>query len=417
MKRILFQSGLLFLGGSLIAVGAEEIGVNQASVDLIKIFEVVIAGIVASAIVLSVLALFVGQWSGKRQNAAIKEIRKDSESDKESIEASLYIVDENVGESKRLLNSLSKKAEGITSKQHQAWVQVEDIEQMVEDAVDCSTELKETTDSVNQRMNQIQKYWDEQLKDTADVVQRVQHMLEDGMAKVELGLEELQENEIKSRILSQKVIEGYDQQARMLEKNASTSSDISDNLVQAFSESQQLIDQLNSHKSAAEKSFQNFSEELGGYESQAYDQFDTAFQATDIARQELDANVNESRHHVENLRRYESEGRDAKLKTGQYLKGLNKQQIGDFASTLENTQEMFSALQNDVQDAQYAIDSLRKMKHQISASTGDELAKSVDLEESLPLSNHAKTVREKNNHNQIAVNGESTLVPFFSPRK
>ena len=50
-------------------------------------------------------------------------------------------------------------------------------------------------------------------------------------------------------------------------------------------------------------------ESIGQYESDIYGQFDSAFQSADIARQELDANVSESRLHVESLRRYEEQSR------------------------------------------------------------------------------------------------------------
>jgi len=417
MKRLLFQSSLIFLISGLVAVKASDIldRLSQESINLVKVFEVVIAGVVASAVVLSLLALFVGQWSGKKQNATIKKIRQDVENDKEITEKAVINVEESAAEAQHLIRSLSNKTSAITSKQHQAWLQVEDIEQLVEDAIDCNTELKQTTDGINQRMIQIQNYWEGQLKDTEEVVRRVQSTLEQGLASVESGLEALQEKKMKSQDLSQQVLDAYKQQSSMLAKNAHTSEDIRLNLDQAFADSKHLLTQLNTHKKSAEKSFQQFNDDLGSYESQAYDQFDSSFQATDIARKELDANVNESRLQVENIRRYETEGRNIKLQARKHLDLMSAKSMDQFSSTLENTQQIFAALQDDVQDAQYAIDSLRKMKHQIQESTEEHSHE--NKEEGVTTSKKQVDDRLSDPEVSLAISGDSTLVPFFSGRK
>lgn len=396
MKRTLFQSGALFILVGLMTAKAEDASnsLNLDSMDLLNVFEVVIAGVVASAIILAILSLFIGQWSGKKQQAAIKKIRENIEKDEEIIKASVSNVDQNSTKIKKLLTDIEKKSAAITSKQHQVWIHVEDIEEMVEDAVECSDELQQTADNINLRMNQVQSYWDRQLKDTANVVERVQSTLEQGLERVESGLEEMQQNEIKSRFISQKVIEAYQQQSETLIENASTSDEIRSNLQRAFEESKHLLQQLDQHRETAKESFQQFNHDLGSYEAQAYEQFDSVFQATNITRQELTANVNESRQHIDNLRRYETEGRNIKLQASDHFDTMNSKSIKQFSTTLKSTQQMFATLQSDVQDAQYVIDALR---HQNNTLTGDH-----------------------NKENKIelkAVSGDSTLIPFFSSTK
>jgi chromosome segregation ATPase len=421
MRRVLFQFGVIFiLAGVMTANANEPLGFfSPESINLINIFEVVVAGIVASAIVLAILVLFIGQWSGRKQNAAIKIIRKNIEKEEEVIQSSVANVDKNTVKIQQLLNNIEKKSAAITSKQHQAWIHAEDLEEMLEDATEYSAELQQNTEHVNQRMNQIQAYWDGQLTDTADVVERVQSTLEQGLQKVESGLEELQQNEVQSRAISQKIIEAYSRQASALAENSSTSNDIKQNLQKAFEESKHLLQQLDEHKETANKSFQQFNNELGDYESQAYEQFDGAFQATDIARKELVANVNESRQHIDNLRRYESEGRNIKLQASDHLESMNNKSMEQFATTLENTQQMFATLQNDIQDAQYAIDTLRKMKKDVSRSSieTESLAKTAPYEEAVisdqtHLTTKNNMIEEKMEYQ--AVSGDSTLIPFFS---
>jgi len=393
MKRTLLQSGALFVLAGLIAVRADEPSTifNLNSVELIKIFEVVIAGIVASAIILAVLALFIGQWSGKKQKNAIKKIRKNIENDEKHIQKSVTTINKNSIKIQQLITHVEKKSSTITSKQHQAWIHLEDIEEMVEDASECAAELQQTTDNVNHRMDQIKTYWDGQLKDTEDVVERVQSTLEKGLKRVESGIEELEQNEIKSRLISKKMVKAYQQQSETLIENASTSDKVRTNLQKAFEESKHLLLQLDQHRKTAKKSFQQFNNELSNYESQTYEQFDNAFQANDIARQELTANINESRQHIDNLRRYETECRNIKLQTRNHLDSMNSKSIKEFAITLQNTQQMFATLQNDMKDAQHVIETLHNQTHTI--------------------------VDEKDSESRMefqAISGDSTLVPFYS---
>ena len=57
--------------------------VNEATSQLTHIIELVVAGIVAAALIISVLVLFLGRWLAQREKKIIKEIRIEAEQDKE----------------------------------------------------------------------------------------------------------------------------------------------------------------------------------------------------------------------------------------------------------------------------------------------------------------------------------------------
>jgi uncharacterized membrane protein len=416
MKRVLFKSGGFFLLAGLITVQAEDTTslLNQNTPNMTSLFELVVAGVVAAAIVLAIIVLFIGQWAGKKQAASIKLIRHNIEKDEKIIKESLVNVDKNTAKIQQLLNNIEHKSVAITSKQHQAWIHAEDLEEMLEEATEYTSELQQTTESVNQRITQVQRYWDEQLTDTAEVVERVQSTLKEGLKQVESGLEELQQNEKQSRNISQKIIKTYSQQSVALAENASTSHEIKKNLKKAFSESKQLLQQLDEHKKVAKKSFQHFNAELANYETSASEKFEGVFQATNIAKQELTANINESRQHIDNLRRYESEGRTIKLQTHNHLETMSNKSMEQFTTTLENTQKIFATLQNDVQDAQYAIDTLQKIKQQTTKVALESDALVATTQEKTKNDQLANTISGSKKIEYQAVSGDNTLVPFFS---
>ncbi len=275
MKRILLQSGVLFILAGMISVKANEASTvfNLDAIALIKVFEIIIAGIVASAIILAFFVLFISQWSGKKQGGAIKKIRKEIEKDQETVKKSVSHLNNNALKIQQFLNQIEKKSATITLKQHQAWIHVEDIEKMVEDAAECLAELQ----------------------------------------------------------------------------------------------------QVEQHKKMAKQTMQQFNDDLHNYETQARDQLTSIFQLTDLARQELMANIKESRQHIEKLRYYETERRK-----------IRSQAI----DTTENLPSDTGVINNNHSDT--------SKNNQTQSKT----------EES-----------NKENTNLKAVSGDSTLVPFFSSTK
>ncbi len=73
-----------------------------------------------------------------------------------------------------------------------------------------------------------------------------------------------------------------------------------------------------------------------------------------------------------------------------HLDSMNSKSIKQFATTLKNTQQMFATLKNDVEDAQYVIETLRNRSHSLT---------------------------DKNKKEFKAISGDSTLIPFYSSVK
>ena len=80
------------------------------------------------------------------------------------------------------------------------------------------------------------------------------------------------------------------------------SDEVSQTLEQALQNAKDLLTQINEYEQRAETAFYKFTNTLGNFESQAHGQFDDIFNAADIARQELNANIDESREYLKIFR-------------------------------------------------------------------------------------------------------------------
>ena len=127
-------------------------------------------------------------------------------------------------------------------------------------------------------------------------------------------------------------------------------------------ESTQLLKLLKKQQKDAEQALKHFNEELSGYEEQAYEQFDSSFQVADIARQELSANIEESRKHLESMRRYEEQSHSINVQTQKHLETLDFTKIVKLSHTLNSTQDMFTDLRDSVEEAQNMLNELKDIE-------------------------------------------------------
>lgn len=87
------------------------------------------------------------------------------------------------------------------------------------------------------------------------------------------------------------------------QNNTDTQPNIEKKVIdQVAQSSKALLTQINEYQQRAETAFGQFTNTLGNFESQAHGQFDEIFNAADIARQELNANIDESREYLKIFR-------------------------------------------------------------------------------------------------------------------
>ena len=73
---------------------ATKIATEATSEQLTHIIELIVAGIVASALIISVLVLFLGRWLARREKKLIKRMRLEAEHDKENITSAATTIRE-----------------------------------------------------------------------------------------------------------------------------------------------------------------------------------------------------------------------------------------------------------------------------------------------------------------------------------
>ena len=381
------------------AAEAPQTGISSeasASTEAVKsnspltyIIELVVAGIVASALIISVLVLFLGRWAANREKKLIRELRIEAEAEKDHVISAAASIREKEEETSELVKDMQDKANRLTSKIDLADKHNEKILEVTEKVIKHEKELKEVTDHVSTRMNDIQDYWNDQLHETISVIGKVQSGLDENLAKVDDGIETMQRQKELSQDLLQDFLSKHKEQEEIITSSSNISEQVTKSLEATLKESNKLLELLKQHQETAEKSLQGFATELTVYEEQAYEQFDSTFQVADLARQELTANIDESRKHIETMRRHEEQSHNINTQTQKNLELLDYSKIMKLSATLDSTHDMFTDIRSRVDETKIMLDELKDIETDIKERAEDvgDTEQSTDANDAETTSN------------------------------
>lgn len=370
----------------------------ETSLSQDSIIGIVVAAISGGAFVTALWALLLGRKSMKKDREFVTTLKQNIVRDQRSIDKSLRSIETSEVHAGKIIDRLVHQNNALMSKQHHAWLSAEKIQNIAEHSESVEANLLERSEALERRIQQTQHVWDERLGETESTVLRVEQELRDGLNHLEVGIKRVQHQDAHSYQLAQHITAQHNLQLHTLEANNELAEQVRARLNMTLEESTQLLDHLRDNQGKADIAYERYMESISGYENDLYTEYDSAFQSADMARQELSANVDESRIHVESLRRYEEQSRVIKETTESNLKQLDVKAINQLSDTLETTQQTFQSLSKKVAEAQQALNSLNK----------------ADLNNTAGTDQDGST--DETHYYKEAV-GDNNLVPFFSSRK
>jgi len=318
----------------------------QGSSQLKNIIEYVVAGIVAAAMIIVILVIFLGKFLTSKEKKLIKELRMEAEENTEQIHTVATAILEQGKETTQITQTLRDQVEILE-------VQQQETERFSEEISNTSIQIKQQEQEINEvtvkakdSMGKIQKYWDTQVNDTVDTINIFQHKLSDNINIANEGLERMNEQKELSTELLQDFLQKHNEQSALIDNHSEMSEKVSNNLIKAYDESNKLIDLLKDQQDQAERSFNDYSQRLKNFEEQAYEQFDTSL-------------------HIETIRRQEEQSHGLNNQIAKNLESLDYSKIVKISHTLDTTQNMFNDIHYKVGEARDMLDELKEIEEEI----------------------------------------------------
>ncbi len=350
---------------------ASTLNGSKDSTQLKNIIELVVAGIVAAALIIVVLVIFLGRWLAGREKKLIKELRMEAEENSDHISSAASTIREQEKETTQITQSMRNQSSKLELQQKETEHYSKKIAESSKKVKQYEKDLGTVSDKVSENMTKIQKYWDGQVNETVDTISLFQHSLKENINVATEELDKINEQKTISDELLQEVLNKHNEQNLHIDNNTELSDKLTENLEQAFVESNKLLDLLKKQQEQAESSLNEYSERLNNFEEQAYEQFDTSFQVADLARQELSANLDENRKHIETMRRQEEQSHSLNSQITKNLETLDYSKIVKISETLDTTQNMFDDIHHKVEETRHMLDELKQIEEDIKTTASN----------------------------------------------
>ncbi len=255
--------------------------------DITYLVELIALGLVVAALLAVTFSIFTRQGVSKREQKKILSLRRSAEQDKKVFDQTLSELDSIGKKIKEDATEVHEQLNKTTEKTHE-------IEQRAEAVATIELDMKQLIEGTTERINHIKEYWEQQLKETTSAMNQIN-------ANMESGLKQTAEQSKQAEILLKNLSELHS--ATVSEDGKSVNAAIRETLEQTLTESKELLTQIKDYKEQARVAYSSFTNTLSSFESQAHEQFDDIFNTADIARQELNANLDESREYMKIFRK------------------------------------------------------------------------------------------------------------------
>lgn len=292
--------------------------------ELTYLVELIALGLVAAALLAVTFSILRRLKSGKREQKKMLSLRRSAEKDKEVVDKTFAEID-GVG---KQIKETAKEADMHLGR---AAKKVREAEQHAEAVANIEVEMKQAVDGTTERMIHIQEHWDFLLKETTESMNAINTNLKEGMAQTAKNSEQ-----------TMTALNALGKTATKVNKNADipdqlkspVNEEIKETLDLTLTESKELLTQIKAYQQQAKTAFSSFTSTLSGFESQAHEQFDEVFNTADVARQELNANLDESREYLKIFRKNNTEDQRGKnvKKESKQGQGAEEAQSGTSSS-------------------------------------------------------------------------------------
>lgn len=430
---------LVLLLVSVIAFEASGLGLTSylsktnpntlATMSDVNYFSLVLetTAIVVIAIVLAIImfSLFSSTSLEANKRRKLKEITEDVRQQHASVSGSIEQINEHAEKAEQLISKLHQKFGVLDKLQASAETRGKDLEETAEKLYSYERDLRSSADSISNRLDQVQTYWDEQLEDTVETVKRIKQNLGGGLVQVEEGVTRIREQESMAQGFTKKLLSTYEEQAKVQQENNRITESVRESLEATLSESSQLLNRLQDLHKNADDTFQNFSNHIGDYETKAYDQFEDLFSNIDSARHELNAGVEASEQVLTHLKQQETTGRELAEKVETQLDQLEMDRVRIVTSALDDASSMCDVLKKDMEDARNVLHGLTpiqntgKIEEAIAIKDLKVVKEEKDVAEEMVSLEHESDVvtdivTEKKESSQASEADNNKLVSFFS---
>ena len=337
---------------------------------MINLYDVILIALALGAMLGALL--LVRPSFNSRDMHKIRKLRDKAEKDQKLISSVLETIQQGAKDTEYLSNQLKARVEQINRKNQNSRTRAEEAERAIEKAIKAEGELRNVSDQLGERIENVQAYWDERLAETNNTVQKLEGRLQQGLTQVDEGMLRLREQETMAQGYTRKLLEHQKEHLTSQQENAKLSNEMQKQLEAILQESAASLQTIQQQNKRSNALFKKYSEDLSVLEQQAHEQFTTTFQTADMARNELNEGMKETRAHNEKIREYETQSLKMHSRIKEQFEQVDNLQVDRLTKTVGLTDEMCANLQEGLENARALLTTLETKTTEVIKATEEE---------------------------------------------
>lgn len=323
---------------------------------MVNLIDVVIIAIALIA-ALGALLLLRPQVDHRSMQKIRKMLHK-AEQDQKTITQILNTVEFGAKDAEYLSRQLKSRVEQVNTENKTSQSRAETAEVTINKAKAAEKELRQISQQLGERIQHTQTYWNDQLEDTTGNIKKIKANLNQGLTRVDEGLLRLQEQEKIAQGFTHKLLQHQKEHLASQQKNTLISGEVHTQMDSILKESTASMRFIQEHQQQIDDLFNNYSGGIRKLEKQANEQFTEVFQSTDMARQEMNAGLQENSQILEKLREHETQSTRMHDRIKEQFSQVDILKVERLGETVELTDEMCVNLQQGLENARALLSTL-----------------------------------------------------------
>lgn len=372
--------------------------------DLTYLIELIALGLVAAALLAVTISILTRLKSGKREQKKMLSLRRSAEKDKEAVDKTFA----EIGSIGKQIKDNAKEADMHLDR---AAKKVREAEQHAEAVANIEVEMKQAVDGTTERMVHIQEHWEFLLKETTESMNAINTNLKEGMAQTAKNNEQTAKSNEQTVVALNALsdVATSINTDESMQVDSPVNEEIQETLDLTLKESKELLTQIRTYQQEAKTAFASFTSTLSSFESQAHEQFDEVFNTTDVARQELNASLDESREYMKIFRKNNTSDQASKKNESKkeasesnnlVLKGIDADKVTKNKKVNKKIKAASKDSKKDVGDVKgkeiKAVSSVREERPLIGANDAESLTNKELISKEYNIGNQTSQTLDSN---------------------
>ncbi len=309
--------------------------------------------------------LLVRPLGSHNKSGQMQRLVNGAEHDLQRVGDMLDAIQHRANEADQLNRELSERLQKISQDQQKSCHLADDFERTVKRARSAETELRNISHQLDERIQYVRTYWDDQLQQTVKAARAVRGQLSDSLDLVGNGLQRLREQERMAQGFMNKLLDYQKIQFSAQKENVRLATEVNARLEGMLNESARSLLDIQTQQRNSSELFASFSAEIQAMEQAAKSNFVAMADSSIEVAEQAEKNLEQMRTYLGNTQQAVADSTLMVEQIRSRFDQVKDLQVDRLTQTIDITDEMCTDLQTGLENAHQLLLMLEQKTAQV----------------------------------------------------